>query len=95
MRLCVAGWAKLMTIQQKIIDFKVWHLQLPVNTRRDHGIGTVVGSIDIVVFCLTSEDGTKGYGETSSWLVFTGSAEASFAAPDRYMRPLVTGGRDE
>jgi len=91
MHLYAAGWDDLMPAQQKIVDFKVWHLQLPVNARRDHGIGSVVGSIDIVVLCLTSEDGNRGYGEASSWSVFTGSAEASFAALDRYIRPLVIG----
>ncbi len=76
---------------QKITHMQVWHLQLPVNARRDHGIGSVEHVIDLVVLELTSEDGTKGYGEASSWSVFTGSAEASFAALDRYIRPHVVG----
>jgi muconate cycloisomerase len=80
-----------MPAKQKIIGFDVWHLQLPVNARRDHGIGSVEHSVDIVVLRLTSEDGTIGWGEASSWSVFTGSAEASFAALDRYTRPLVLG----
>ena len=71
----------------------VWHLALPVNARRDHGIGAVEHSVDVVVLCLTSEDGTTGWGEASTWSVFTGSPEASFAALDRYMRPLVVGRR--
>ncbi|WP_166418669.1 enolase C-terminal domain-like protein [Cochlodiniinecator piscidefendens] len=78
-------------MSQKITAMAVWHLQLPVNARRDHGIGSVEHSVDIVVVRLTSEDGTVGYGEASSWSVFTGSAEASFAALDRYMRPHVVG----
>lgn len=78
-------------MDQKIIALDVWHLALPVNARRDHGIGSVEHSIDIVVLRLTSEDGTQGWGEASPWSVFTGSAEASFAALDRYMRPLVVG----
>ncbi|MFK7855010.1 MAG: enolase C-terminal domain-like protein [Granulosicoccus sp.] len=77
--------------EQSIVGFDVWHLQLPVNARRDHGIGSVEHSVDIVVLCLTSEDGTQGYGEASSWSVFTGSAEASYAALQRYMKPLVVG----
>lgn len=75
----------------KITDLKLWHLQLPVNARRDHGIGSVEHTVDIVVLRLTSEDGTHGYGEGSPWSVFTGSAEASYAALDRYIRPLVVG----
>lgn len=76
---------------QKIAGMDLWHLALPVNARRDHGIGSVEHVIDIVVLRLTSEDGTVGWGEASSWSVFTGSAEASFAALDRYIRPLVVG----
>ncbi len=78
-------------MDQTIVAMDVWHLQLPVNARRDHGIGSVENNVDIVVLCLTSEDGTKGFGEASPWVVFTGSAEASFAALDRYIRPLVVG----
>lgn len=77
--------------RQSISRMEVWHLQLPVNARRDHGIGSVVGSVDIVVLGLGAEDGTMGWGEASPWSVFTGSAEASFAALDRYIRPHVVG----
>ncbi len=80
-----------MPATQTITGFDLWHLQLPVNARRDHGIGSVEHSVDIVVLRLTSEDGTQGFGEASSWSVFTGSAEASYAALDRYIRPLVVG----
>ncbi|MEM6305912.1 MAG: enolase C-terminal domain-like protein [Pseudomonadota bacterium] len=76
---------------QQIIQMALWHIQLPVNARRDHGIGSVAHRVDLVILELTSEDGTKGYGEASSWSVFTGSAEASFAALDRYIRPHVVG----
>lgn len=80
-------------MDRKITGFEVWHLQAPVNARRDHGIGSVEHAIDIVLLALTAECGATGYGEASSWSVFTGSAEASFAALDRYIRPLVTGRR--
>ena len=76
---------------EPITRMEVWHLQLPVNARRDHGIGSVVGAVDIVVLGLGVEDGTMGWGEASTWSVFTGSAEASFAALDRYIRPHVVG----
>ncbi|MEP2027735.1 MAG: enolase C-terminal domain-like protein [Paracoccaceae bacterium] len=81
----------MSNLDQKIIALDVWHLALPVNARRDHGIGSVEHNVDIVVLRLTSEDGTQGWGEASPWSVFTGSAEASFAALDRYIRPLVVG----
>ncbi len=80
-----------MYTDQKITWFDVWHLRLPVNARRDHGIGPVEHEIDIVVLRLTAEGGESGFGEASPWSVFTGSAEASFAALDRYIRPLVVG----
>ncbi|MBY4891273.1 muconate cycloisomerase [Rhodobacteraceae bacterium N5(2021)] len=78
---------------QTITGFKLWHLSLPVNARRDHGIGSVAGAVEIVVLRLEAEGGTAGYGEASPWVVFTGSAEATYAALDRYLRPLVVGRR--
>ena len=74
---------------QKIVGFDVWHLDVPVVSRRDHGIGAIEGGFEVVVLRLTAEDGNVGWGEASCWSVFTGSPEASFAALDRYLRPLV------
>jgi len=76
---------------QMIKAMTLWHLSVPVVARRDHGIGSVKEAVDVVILRLTAEDGTHGFGEASSWVVFTGSAEASFAALDRYIRPLVLG----
>lgn len=81
----------LKTLDEKIIAMDVWHVALPVNSRRDHGIGTVASSVEIVVVRLTGESGEVGFGEASPWSVFTGTPEASFAALDRYFRPLVVG----
>lgn len=78
-------------LNQKITDMMVWHLELPVHSRRDHGIGSVAGGIEVIVVRLTSEGGSQGFGEASPWVVFTGSVEASIAALDRYIRPLVVG----
>ncbi len=80
-----------LSTEQKITGFDVWHTQLPVNARRDHGIGSVEHAVDVVFLRLSSEGGQVGFGEASSWSVFTGSAEASYAALDRYIRPLVLG----
>ncbi|MFS8184545.1 hypothetical protein ACMG4P_23725 [Pseudovibrio denitrificans] len=80
-----------MNAEQKITGMDVWHVQLPVNARRDHGIGSVEHAVDIIILRLTAEGGETGWGEASPWSVFTGSAEASFAALDRYIRPLVVG----
>ena len=78
-------------LKQNIVGYDVWYLELTVVSARDHGIGKVDGSCEIVVLRLTTEDGTQGFGEASPWSVFTGSPEASFAALDRYIRPHVVG----
>ncbi|MEP3114530.1 enolase C-terminal domain-like protein [Nisaea sp.] len=79
----------MFSADEKITGLDLWHLALPVLSRRDHGIGSVEGAIEIVVVRLTSESGAVGYGEASPWSVFTGSPEASYAALDRYIRPHV------
>lgn len=81
----------MSVLDQKIVAMDVWHAQLPVKTRRDHGIGTVSDNIDVVIVRLTSESGEHGFGEASPWSVFTGTAEGNFAALNRYIRPLVVG----
>lgn len=80
-----------MSQLQKIVGMEVSHLKVPVVSRRDHGIGSVADSVDVVLLRLTTEDGTEGFGEASPWSAFTGSAEACFAALDRYIRPVVVG----
>ena len=80
-------------LDQIITGFDVWHLEIPVVSRRDHGIGSIEGGFEVVVLRLTTEDGTTGWGEASCWSVFTGSPEASFAGLHRYIRPHVTGRR--
>jgi muconate cycloisomerase len=80
-----------VSLEQRITAMDLWHLALPVNARRDHGIGSVEHAVDIVVLRLACEDGSIGWGEASPWVVFTGSAEATYAALDRYIRPLVMG----
>lgn len=82
-----------MPATQKITRFDVWHLQLPVNARRDHGIGSVEHEIDIVVLRLTCEDGTQGWGEASSWSVFTGSAEAHCAEGNAALETALLDGQ--
>ena len=78
-------------LDQKITGFDVWHIEVPVTSRRSHGIGTIEGGFEVVVLRLTTEAGTEGWGEAACWSVFTGSPEASFYALDRYLRPLVVG----
>ncbi|MEL7464054.1 MAG: enolase C-terminal domain-like protein [Pseudomonadota bacterium] len=78
-------------LTQTIVAMDLWHLSLPVRSRRDHGIGSVEGACEIIVLRLTAEGGAVGWGEASPWSVFTGTPEASFAALDRYLRPHVVG----
>lgn len=85
------SWGTMGDLGQKIVDYRLWHLTLPVVSARDHGIGRVSGACEVIVLCLTSEDGLCGWGEASPWAVFTGSPEAALAALDRYMRPHVLG----
>lgn len=78
-------------LDQRIRALDLWHLAVPVVSRRDHGIGSVQDTCEVVVVRLQAEDGTVGYGEASPWSVFTGSPEAAYAALDRYLRPHVVG----
>ncbi len=78
-------------LDQTITGFETWHLALPVTSTRDHGIGRVEGTCEIIVLALTAEGGETGWGEASPWAVFTGSPEASLAALDRYIKPHVLG----
>jgi muconate cycloisomerase len=78
-------------LDERIVGFDLWHLALPVVSRREHGIGPVDRRIEVIVLRLTAEGGATGYGEASPWSVFTGSPEACWAALDRYLRPLVLG----
>ncbi len=80
-------------LNQTITGYDIWRLVLPVVSRREHGIGAVDGTCEVVVLRLTAEGGEEGFGEAACWAVFTGSPEASFAALDRYIRPLVVGRR--
>lgn len=80
-------------LAQTIRSMDVWRLSLPVASRRDHGVGAVEGSVEVVVLRLTAESGAAGWGEASPWVVFTGSPEASFAALHRHIRPHVIGRR--
>ena len=83
----------LPDLSQTITGFDLWRLDLPVVSRRDHGIGSVEGSVETVILRLSAECGSEGWGEASPWSVFTGTPEASYAALDRYLRPLASGRR--
>ena len=81
----------MTALEAKIERVEAWRLALPVRSARDHGVGRVAGAVETVLLRLTAEGGATGCGEAAPWVVFTGSPEASFAALDRYIRPLVIG----
>ena len=87
------GTKGLSDLEQTIRSMDVRRLALPVSSRRDHGVGAVEGTVEVVVVRLEAEDGAVGWGEASPWVVFTGSPEASFAALHRHIRPHVIGRR--
>ena len=74
-----------------IAKLDVFVVPLEVSARRAHGIGEVAGTVDTVLLRLESESGHAGWGEAAPWAPFTGTAEAAFAALDRYLRPLSIG----
>lgn len=76
---------------QKITGMDVWQINVPVVSKRSHGIGDIEGGFEVVLLRLRTEAGLEGWGEAACWSVFTGSPEASFFALDRYIRPLVIG----
>ena len=81
----------MSVMEERITKMDLWHLALPVTARRDHGIGSVEGTIEVVLVRLTSESGAEGWGEASPWAVFTGSPEATLYALHRHIRPHVVG----
>jgi muconate cycloisomerase len=84
--------AEAMTLGKDKIDrMTVWHAALPVRAPRDHGSGLVTGKVEVVIVRLDTAGGISGFGEASPWVVFTGTAEATAAALDRYIRPVVIG----
>jgi muconate cycloisomerase len=70
-------------------------VQWPLRMKRSHGVGDVAVSMPGVILELATADGLTGWGEAAPWSVFSGTAEATFAALDLYLRPLVMGRRDE
>jgi muconate cycloisomerase len=69
-------------------------VQWPLRMKRSHGVGDVAVRLPGVILELETADGRIGWGEAAPWSVFTGTAEAAFAALDVYLRPLVMGHSD-
>ncbi|NWJ23911.1 enolase C-terminal domain-like protein [Rhizobium sp. RM] len=76
---------------ETIDRLRVFLIESPIKMARLQGVGNVKGTVKRVLVELTSSSGTVGWGEAAPWEVFTGTAEAAFAAIDIYLRPLVIG----
>ena len=74
----------------RISAVSVFALRIPVRAVHSHGIGDIAASTNVVVR-LDTDAGITGWGEAAPWTVFTGSPEASAAALDIYLRPLLLG----
>ncbi len=78
---------------EKINSLHLWQVEWPLQMQRRHGVGDVAGSVPGIIVKLITDSGREGWGEAAPWSVFTGTAEATFHALDRYLRPLVVGSR--
>ncbi len=74
-----------------IARMRVFLIESPIKMTRKQGVGDVKGTVKRVLLQLESRDGLIGWGEAAPWEVFTGTAEAAFAALDIYLRPLIIG----
>ncbi|MET0430027.1 MAG: enolase C-terminal domain-like protein, partial [Microvirga sp.] len=70
---------------------RLFLIESPIRMARLQGVGNVAGSVKRVLLELTCSDGVTGWGEAAPWEVFTGTAEAAFAALDIYLRPILLG----
>ena len=76
---------------ETIAHLRVFMIESPIKMARHQGVGSVKGTVKRVLVELTSTSGAIGWGEAAPWEVFTGTAEAAFAAIDVYLRPIVIG----
>ena len=70
---------------------RLFLIESPIKMARLQGVGDIKGTVKRVLLELTASDGTVGWGEAAPWEVFTGTAEATFAALDVYLRGLIVG----
>jgi muconate cycloisomerase len=82
-----------MSAADIIRQMEVTLVRWPLKMKRRHGVGDIEETLPGVIVKLVSQDGSTGWGEAAPWSVFSGTAEANFAALDVYLRPLVVGKR--
>ena len=76
--------------QLRISRVSVFPVRIPARAVHAHGIGEMADSTNVILR-LDTDAGITGWGEAAPWAVFTGSLEASAAALDVYLRPLLLG----
>lgn len=70
---------------------RLFFIESPIKMARLQGVGNVKGTVKRVLLEVTASDGIAGWGEAAPWEVFTGTAEAAYAALDVYLRPVLLG----
>ncbi len=70
---------------------RLFLVESPIRMKRLQGVGHVAGTVKRVLVELTASGGVIGWGEAAPWEVFSGTAEAAFAALDLYLREAVIG----
>src|SRR5579871_392074 len=75
----------------RITGAAVFAVRLPLRAVHSHGIGDIGGSTLNILLRLDTDAGIAGWGEAACWSAFTGSPEASAAALEVHLRPLLLG----
>ena len=77
--------------QLKIMALTVYVTEIPVRLVRRHGSGDVGGTVKNAIIKVETDGGITGWGDAAPWAVFTGTIEATAAALNVYLRPLLIG----
>jgi muconate cycloisomerase len=82
---------EIRVIESVVERVRLFLIESPIKMARLQGVGNVQGTVKRVLLEMTASDGMVGWGEAAPWEVFTGTAEAAFAALDIYLRPVILG----
>jgi muconate cycloisomerase len=82
---------EISVIEPVVKRIRLFLIESPIKMARLQGVGNVKGTVKRVLLEMTASDGMVGWGEAAPWEVFTGTAEAAFAALDVYLRPVILG----
>jgi muconate cycloisomerase len=82
---------EISVIEPVVERIRLFLIESPIKMARLQGVGNVKGTVKRVLLEMAASDGMVGWGEAAPWEVFTGTAEAAFAALDIYLRPVILG----